>query len=200
MKHIRKFNESVSNISKEEFIDEFLDRLYINGSKEDGKYILTLTQATQAANEIYNEFIKDNKDNKSNLKEEICNSLIEAYKPVFDAYPELNSIPVYATGRYYKYELVGEDFEVFHDQGGFNRFYQLLSGEKIQWDLLSKIDKEHNNKGGKLWIGEWGDYLPIKEEVIKAFNIEGGRGGKCLVIFKEGDNFNVKDITCDSPE
>lgn len=46
-------------ITKEDFIDEFLDRLYINGSKEDGKYILTLKEATNAAKEIYNEFIKN---------------------------------------------------------------------------------------------------------------------------------------------
>ena len=43
-------------ITKDEFIDEFLDRLYMNGTKDDGKYILTLSQATSAANEIYNEF------------------------------------------------------------------------------------------------------------------------------------------------
>lgn len=62
MSKIKKFNDnSVNenyNISKNEFIDEFLDRLYLNGSKEDGKYILTLSEATNAAEEIYNQFFK----------------------------------------------------------------------------------------------------------------------------------------------
>ena len=66
LKHIKSFNEATENlefdvsenkkVTKNEFIDEFLDRLYVNGTKDDGKYILTLSQATNAANEIYNEF------------------------------------------------------------------------------------------------------------------------------------------------
>jgi hypothetical protein len=66
MKHTRAFEEFEfredhiprERVSKEEFVDEFLDRLYMNGSKEDGKYILTLPEATQAAIEIYNDFVK----------------------------------------------------------------------------------------------------------------------------------------------
>lgn len=61
LRNIKRFNESDKSdkITKEDFIDEFLDRLYINGSKEDGKYILTLKEATNAAKEIYNGFIKN---------------------------------------------------------------------------------------------------------------------------------------------
>lgn len=50
----------MKDIDLNSFIDEFLDRLYVNGSKEDGKYVLTLNEATTAATEIYNEFIKKN--------------------------------------------------------------------------------------------------------------------------------------------
>jgi len=40
---------------KEEFVDEFLDRIYLNGSKDDnGKYILTLQEATTVAEEMFN--------------------------------------------------------------------------------------------------------------------------------------------------
>lgn len=46
------------NVTKEEFVDEFLDRLYMNGTKENEKYILTLSQATTAANEMYDQFLK----------------------------------------------------------------------------------------------------------------------------------------------
>ena len=46
------------NVSESEFVDEFLDRLYMNGTKENGNYVLTLTQATNAANEIYNQYFK----------------------------------------------------------------------------------------------------------------------------------------------
>ncbi len=40
-------------LNKKEFIDEFMDRIYLLGTKEDGKYILTLTQAEKAASELY---------------------------------------------------------------------------------------------------------------------------------------------------
>lgn len=40
-------------MEEEQFVDEFLDRIYICGSKEDDKYILTLSQATQAAKELF---------------------------------------------------------------------------------------------------------------------------------------------------
>lgn len=142
---------------------------------------------------------KINNFKKHSLKEEICNSLIIAYKPVFDAYPYLNILPVYAWGRYYKYESAGDDFEYFADEYGYSKFYKLNLREKIQWDIISKIDEEHNKPGGKLWVGEWGDYLPIREEVVKAFNYD-ERGGKCLLIYRDGDNLSVKDVYCNSPE
>lgn len=40
-------------MEKKEFIDEFVDRIYLIGSKENGKYILTLSQAEEAASELY---------------------------------------------------------------------------------------------------------------------------------------------------
>jgi hypothetical protein len=58
------------HITEKQFVDEFIDRLYLNGSKEDGKYIQTLPQLECAAKEIYREFFKENNDlnnNKDNL-------------------------------------------------------------------------------------------------------------------------------------
>jgi hypothetical protein len=132
-------------------------------------------------------------------KSNICKKFIEAYKPIFDAYPELNAIPVYAWGRYYKYELAGDPFEVYPDERGLSRFKGLRIGSDIQWDIIKKIDDEHNIRGGKLWVGEWGDYSPNREDVVKAFNFD-ARAGHCLVIFKKDNEFEVKEFGCDSPE
>lgn len=56
-----KSNESVLNESKSvtenEFVDEFLDRLYMCGKKEDGYYILSLEEATDAAKQIFKEYL-----------------------------------------------------------------------------------------------------------------------------------------------
>lgn len=128
-------------------------------------------------------------------KEKICKEFIKAWKPVFDAYPELNAIPVYAWGRYYKYELAGDPFEAFPDERGLSRFKHMIShpqydsetgeylvnGADLQWDILKKIDDEHNKRGGKLWVGEWGDYSPDRDDVVRAFRFD-NRGGRCLVI------------------
>ncbi len=143
---------------------------------------------------------KFNESKSDDLKNEICNGLIEAYKPVFDAYPDLNILPVYAWGRYYKYESAGDSFEYFPDEGGHTKFYRLNLNDidDTQWNIISKIDKEHNNPGGKLWVGEWGGYLPIREEVVIAFSYD-ERGGKCLLVCRDGQLI-IKDVYCGSPE
>ena len=43
----------ISKLDKEKFIDEFLDRLYMNGKKDDGLYILRLSEAENAAKELF---------------------------------------------------------------------------------------------------------------------------------------------------
>ena len=45
-------------MEKKEFIDEFMDRIYLIGSKDNGKYILTRSQAEQAASELYDTCFK----------------------------------------------------------------------------------------------------------------------------------------------
>lgn len=43
------------------FIDKVLDKLYLCGVKENGIYNLTLTQATEVANQLFDEFQLINK-------------------------------------------------------------------------------------------------------------------------------------------
>ncbi|MEI8007993.1 MAG: hypothetical protein WCI00_00665 [bacterium] len=45
-------------IDQKAFIDEFMDRIYLHGTKDDGKYVLTLSQAEAAAAEFY-QWVKD---------------------------------------------------------------------------------------------------------------------------------------------
>ena len=133
-------------------------------------------------------------------KEKISKKFIKAWELVFDAYPELNAIPVYAWGRYYKYELAGEPFEAYPDERGLSRFKNLVSSQVgLQLDILKKIDDEHNKPGGKLWVGEWGDYSPNRDDVARAFEFD-NRGGRCLVIMKKDGEFIVEELSCDSPE
>jgi hypothetical protein len=40
-------------MTKKEFIDELIDKIYIIGSKEDGIYTLTLKQAHKVGEEFY---------------------------------------------------------------------------------------------------------------------------------------------------
>lgn len=59
MKNLKNFQQLNENATLSEFREEFLDALYLNGSKDDdGKYTLTLSEATAFATEIYNRFCK----------------------------------------------------------------------------------------------------------------------------------------------
>lgn len=72
MKHIKKFNEEVNSDhlwlknDEVEFADEMMERIYMNGTKDDGKYTLTLTQMEKVAKEMSNWVSKRVKD-KNNL-------------------------------------------------------------------------------------------------------------------------------------
>lgn len=50
-----------------------------------------------------------------------------------------------------------------------------------------------------LGVGKWGDYLPIREDVVEAFDFDEG-GGKCLLVCRENRNLIVRDVNCGSPE
>lgn len=46
-------------MTKEEFIDSVIDKIYLHGTKEDGKYTLTLTQARNVSTELFNDLISN---------------------------------------------------------------------------------------------------------------------------------------------
>lgn len=105
--------------------------------------------------------------------------------------------------------MAGEPFEVFNDEYGLSKFGNIGLRLNIQWDLIKKIDKAHNNTppknglpgqpGCELWVGDWGDYFVIREKAVKEYNFD-GRGGKCIVIEKINENLEVNLYNCDSPE
>jgi hypothetical protein len=143
----------------------------------------------------FNNFI-----NESVKTKEIEKSFIDAWQPLFDAHPNLKAVPVYAWGRYYKYECAGGAFEVYIDKYGFSKFRHMRIPSNLDWDLLKELDKLYNIPGGKIWVGEYGDYSPDREDIVKAYRFD-DRAGKCLVIEKdENGNLEVICYNCDSPE
>jgi len=127
--------------------------------------------------------------------------LIESWKPLFEAYPQLKTIPVYAWGRYYKYESSGRAFENQPDEDGLSGFiYNLRHDPKIQWDLLQEIDNKHNIPGGEIWVGKWGGYLPDRPKIVDYFGGDDDGGGQCILIHNNDGEFDIEVIDCDSRE
>lgn len=133
-------------------------------------------------------------------KQTIAQEFIDAWKSLFDLYPELKSLPVYAWGRYYKYENAGSPFQIYPEFGlcDLKRLdLKRLEINEIDWELIKKIDSEVGDKIGNCDIG---DYSPNRYDVAKAWNWD-DRAGKCLIIFKNEQNeLELKCVGCDSPE
>lgn len=136
-------------------------------------------------------------------KTKIIEKLIDAWKPVFKAYPTLKLLPVYAWGRYYKYESAGNPFEYVNESDGLEGFSGLdidtTSIGHIDWLLLEDIDEEHNQQGGNLWTGKWGGFSPFREDMVKHWDFD-ERGGMCVVIVKKDEILTVEVVSCGSPE
>lgn len=124
--------------------------------------------------------------------------MIRAWKPLFEEYEELDRLPIYAWGRYYKYESSGEEMECYIDEAGWRRF-KYLGIKDIDWKLIQKIEDKYNQRGGKIWTGEIGDYLPNREEMAKDYNFD-SRGGKCLVIVRTDKGVYIACEDCSTPE
>lgn len=132
-------------------------------------------------------------------KEAIEQRYIQAWQPIFDAYPQLKAIPVYAWGRYYKYELRGESFEKYIEEDGFTGFQGMVEHQQLDWKLLEEIDAKHNVEGKEMWTGEWGDFSPYRREMAEIYNFD-NRGGMCVIVERTDNNLVVNVIPCDSPE
>ena len=142
---------------------------------------------TEAQKEVENWFNK-----KSNKFDE---DIINAYKIIFEKFPELKALPVYQWGRYQRYELSGETFECRYGEycNGFEIFNRDLD-YKIDWKLIKNIDKyvKENN-------------IEIEDNIDRDKCVEqydgDDPGGSCLIIVKNDDcSFNIIPVSCDSPE
>lgn len=128
----------------------------------------------------------------------LLENFIKAWKPLFDLHPELKAIPVYAWGRYYKYECAGNSFadKPYLDGGDFMGFIKGYSIDyAFQIDLLTQIDKEYE----EVEEFEFGEFFPRRSTVARVFDFD-ERAGKCLVLAKENDTFKLILVDCDSPE
>lgn len=139
-------------------------------------------------------------------KSKIESEFIKAWKPLFELYPELIKVPVYAWGRYYKYECAGSPFCTGDDVWNLESMakdcneYNSSLFTKKELTLLEKIDNIENIEGGKLFELEIGDFSPSREDIVKAYDFD-DRGGMCLIIVKNSENnFSITTADCDSPE
>ncbi len=182
-----------------ESVHMYLDTLNIPIADQEGENY-SIVERIKLLQESY--VIKEFDFKIQNIEDSINDfnsEIIEQTKPIFNAYPHLTKLPVFAWGRYYKYECAGEPFEYFVDDHGFLYFNRMLKdSQNIQWDLLEEIDKTHNVQGGKLWIGEWDVYID-RERAVKMYDFD-DRGGMSLIVVKDGDNYHVECVDCDSPE
>ena len=138
----------------------------------------------------------------SKKKQQIESEIIGAWSKLFDLYPELNCLPVYAWGRYYKYECSGEPFERYleYGEGFYGTFVYGVSveDERIQTDLLKRIDEEYDQD--RLEAEGIGDYIPNRKDVVYHFGGDNGRGGECILIIRTPEGLVLDTAECDSPE
>ncbi len=198
--------DNIINLLKEdiECVHMYLDTLQIPRADQNGEQYSIVGRIKR----LQESYVKEASDletdylsgqNTINSRNDFNADIIKEAEPIFDAYPQLTKLPVFAWGRYYKYESAGYGFEVYHDGYGFSNFINVLNYSKdIQWDLLQEIDDTHNIQGGKLWIGEWDIYVD-REDAVKWYNFD-DRGGMCLIVVKDSDNYRVECVSCDSPE
>lgn len=127
-------------------------------------------------------------------KKKISEEVIQSWKSLFELYSELKLLPIYAWGRYYKYECAGSSFEIFPEFGLSD--LKNLNIKNIDWDLIKKIDNEISDKIRNCEIG---DYFFDRKEIANAWNWD-DRAGRCLIISKNDNNLELICERCDSPE
>lgn len=149
-----------------------------------------------SAEELYDYWCNKYKVQEPDWKEK----LIDSWKPIFELYPTLTALPVYAWGRYYKYECSGSAFENFVDERGFRQFLKLnVKFKGFDKELLETIEEEQNSPGGKIWTGELCDYSIDRIDAVKSFRFDEA-AGRCLIIEKIENKLVLNAYRCDSPE
>jgi hypothetical protein len=128
-------------------------------------------------------------------KKQWINDCIESYKPIFDKYTDLNRLPIYAWGRYYKYECAGGSFDSSYGDG-FSSLESYDIDCDINWKLIEKIDEDK-----ELWK-TFGDefYYPDRDICVEEYGGDDDRGGMCLVIERKDSYLIAECYNCDSPE
>lgn len=140
-------------------------------------------------------------ENYTMSKSELESELTKAWEPLFKAYPQVKKLPIYAWGRYYKYECAGEPFEYdlginggpFYD---LTMFKSLTNNNTIQWDLLKEISKKHQYEIGNCI---WGDYMVDRDTMSRLYHFD-NRGGRLVIIENDNGILKVTTERCDSPE
>jgi len=115
--------------------------------------------------------------------------IIKDITPIFEKYTDLTAFPIYAWGRYYKYELRGEPF----DSSGYAWSEGISYGVKdvkIDWKLISKIEKEQ----------DFNIHIPDRKEWAYEYG-DDERGGQMAVAIKDKKGkIKIEFYDCDSPE
>lgn len=128
-------------------------------------------------------------------KKEIENKILSTYCGIFDRYPDLNYLPIYAWGRLYKYECAGNPFEVNNIDRTFSEIYYGITHhidfKDNEYELLEKIDNE--------LFKHFEAFSPKRKDCVRIWDFD-ERGGKCIGLFREDDKLVVKVNTCESPE
>jgi len=128
--------------------------------------------------------------------------IINHFKPIFDQFPELISLPIFAWGRFYKYELRGHPFQRSAYEG-FQDFKDLslkkINGKEYQWKLYQKIDESLSTEE---WNDIWDnidDDDELREKCVKKYKFD-EPGGKCLILHKSNNNITIQTVDCDTWE
>jgi len=131
---------------------------------------------------------------KKTLMEEISEGIIEACKPLFDAYPTLDILPYYAWGRNYIYECAGEPFETDQD-GWFMLFkYYSIKEVEIDWQLIELIDNE-----GKVTENDWCSFIVERKKAVQAFDFD-DKKGRCIIVKRIDNELVIDCVPCNSAE
>jgi len=128
--------------------------------------------------------------------------LIDSVKFLFDEYPTLSTLPVFAWGRYFKYELSGESFDISYENGFeyLAKLQEYLKKHIFDMDLLRIIDKRLSNfKDNEIQLKFEDINVPTRKQCVNAYNFD-DRAGMLLIVVKEDGKFQIRTESCDSPE
>ena len=125
--------------------------------------------------------------------------IIKSFKFVFDKFPEVQGIPIYAWGRYYKYESAGDPFDMDNiTEGTFCEYRSMICDKRIDFKLLKKIDDQiEQDKELQEALDDCD--RPSRSNCVKEYDFD-ERGARAIIIVKTDDVLKLECIRCDSPE